>query len=101
MSASKEIERQDELLRLIRASDENRIFSRRDIDPSPGIGETFYFEDATTFQRRIDESANQWINEYDQMSRHRPYANQTNESIHFYGTPYPIANECNELAKLI
>lgn len=96
MSASKEIERQDELLRLIRVSDENRIFSRREVDPSPGVGEAFYFEDATPFQRRTDESANQWINEYDQMSRQRPYANQNNENMHFYGVPYSIANECNK-----
>lgn len=96
MSASKEIERQDDLLRLIRASDESRLFGRRDIDPSSGIGETFHFEDATTFQRRVDEPANQWINEYDQISRHHPNTHQTNESMHFYGVPYPIANECNE-----
>lgn len=81
------------MLRLIRISDENRMFNRQGVDPGSGFGEAFYFEDATTFRRRTDEPASQWINEYNQMSRHSPRAHQSNEGVYFHDVPYPITNE--------
>ena len=79
MPTNKEVQRQDELLRIIGVSEESQLFNKRSVNPESNSGEAFYFRNAAITQRRNDNTADQWINEYNQISRH---IHRDNENMH-------------------
>ena len=93
MSTSKEIQRQEELLRLIQLSEESQLFNKRSANQDPSTSEAFHFGHAVAPQRSSNVTADQWINEYNQVSRHSSYPNRSNEGVHIYNVPSPAITE--------